>query len=348
MSDDRRRPGQHESRRDQDLRRWIAEEVHPFGEPVRDQLERAGLGRRGVRTAGDLARLPVTELADLGDGRRYVLEPTAERIRESAGIELKGRLLVADVLGRRDGFARHDVDAPFKPVRWTADVHPTGTLFVGSTTSDLDRLATLGRRALAVNGITPADRVACTADAVGVGAVQLELGAREAGVAHLVLDPSDWALLEAAAPTVLAGTAAALGGAVEGGLPASVRLLVVHVGPAGGGDLGALRRRSGRPVRLWWAPAGVRAAWVTCEADQLHTWPEHEHVEVVDESGRPADSGRLVWSAVGWRGSVWLRVALGPHGRVDRTACSCGRTTPRVLGAARTPRTAPAAAASRP
>ena len=347
MSDDRRRPGQHESRRDQALRGWIADEVHPFCEPVRAQLERSGLGRRGVRTAADLSRLPVTELADLGDGRRHVLEPTAERIREAGGLEMKGRLLVADVLGRRDGFARHDVDGPYKPVRWTADVHPAGTLFVGATSTDLDRLAELGRRALAVNGVVPADRVACTADAVGVGPLQLELGARDAGVAHLVLDAADRELLAAAAPTVLAGSSASLGQILDDGLPASVRMLIVHVG-ATGGDLAGLRRRSGLPVRLWWAPAGVRAAWVTCEADQLHTWPEHEHVEVVDDEGRAATSGRLVWSAVGWRGSVWLRVALGPRGRVDRAACTCGRTTPRVLGAARTPRRPRAAAGSRP
>jgi phenylacetate-coenzyme A ligase PaaK-like adenylate-forming protein len=109
-----------------------------------------------------------------------------------------------------------------------------------------------------------------------------------------------------------------------------------------------LRRRAGRPVRLWWAPPGVRAAWATCEADQLHTWPEHEHLEVVDDDGLPAESGRLVWSAVGWRGSVWLRVALGPEGRVDRSACSCGRTTPRVRGAARARRPPEPATGSRP
>lgn len=347
MSDDRRRPGQHESRRDEVLRSWIADEVHPFSEPVRAQLERSGLGRRGLRAASDLTRLPVTELADLGDGRRHVLAPTAERIRDAGDIGLRGRLLVADVLGRRDAFGRTDVDAPFKPVRWTVASRPGGTLFVGATSTDLDRLAVLGRRALAINGVNPSDRVACAADAVGIGPLQLELGARDAGVAHLVSDAVDRQLLEASQPTVLAGTATSVDQAVDAGLPESLRLLIVHVGPAGGGDLGSLRRRSGRPVRLWWAPAGVRAAWVTCEADQLHTWPEHEHVEVVGEDGKPAESGRLVWSAVGWRGSVWLRVALGPTGRVDRTACACGRTTPRVLGAARPARRPTAASGSR-
>jgi hypothetical protein len=345
MSDDRRRPGQHESRRDQALRRWIADEVHPFCEPVRAQLERSGLGRRGVRTAADLARLPITELADLGDGLRHVIEPTAERIREAGGVEMRARLLAADVLGRREGFARHEVDGAYKPVRWTAEPHGAGTLLVGSTTTDLDRLAVLGRRALAVSGITPSDRVLCTA--TGTGPLQLELGARDAGVAHLAMGTApDPHVVAAASPTVVAGTPTTLSAAVSAGLPDSVRLLLVHVGSTGSDDLAALRQRSGRAMRLWWAPAGLRAAWPTCEADQLHTWPEHEHLEVVDDDGRPAGSGRLVWSAVGWRGSVWLRVALGPHGEVDRTTCSCGRTTPRVRGAARVRRQPATAAGS--
>ena len=347
MSDDRRRPGQHESRRDEVLRRWIAEEVHPFSEPVRAQLERSGLGRRGLRTAGDLSRLPVTTLGDLGDGRSHVLEPTAERIRGSAGPGLRLRLMAADVLGGREGFARHEVDLPYKPVRWTVERHATSALFVAATHTDLDRLATLGRRALAISGITPADRLVCTG--AGIGPLQLELGARDAGVAHLVVEPPQAAaVLAEAAPTVLAGPATTLSGLVQGGLPDSVRLLVAHVGAAGGEDLVGLRQQAARPVRLWWAPPGVRAAGATCEADQLHTWPEHEHLEVVDDDGLPADSGRLVWSAVGWRGSVWLRVALGPEGRVDRSECACGRTTPRVRGAARVRRPrAPAAGSHR-
>lgn len=341
MSDDRRRIGQQASRRDEVLRRWIADEVHPYCPPVRRYLDRSGLGRRGVRGAADLARLPVIELAELGDGRGWVLEPTAERIREEGALALRARLLVADVLGRRDAFARQDVDLPYKPVAWTAAPHADGTLLIGSTTSDLERLAALGRRALAISGITAADRIVAW-EADGVGTLQLELGARDAGVAHLRAI-GDLGVVARTRATVLAGPPAALAAAVDGGLPDSVRLLIAHLGSAAGGpSLRDLRARAGRPLRLWWAPAGVRAAWVTCEADQLHSWPEHEHLEVVDDAGRPAESGRLVWSAVGWRGSVWLRVALGPHGRVARDECRCGRTTPRVLGAGRPARTGPA------
>lgn len=338
MSEDRRRAGQVAARRDEVLRRWIAHEVHPFSAPVRAQLDRSGLGRRGVRTVDDLVRLPVTDLVELGDGRDWVLQPTAERIRATGGIELRARLLLADVLGRREGFVRRDVDLPYKPVCWTADPTPgRSPLFVGATTTDLDRLTELGRRALAVSGVTSDDRILCAGAANGVGPLQLELGARDAGVSHLCTGPDlDPELLHASRPTVVAAAPDTLRRAVDAGLPDAVRLLVAQVGPATDArGLGALRRRSGRPVRLWWAPAGVRAAWATCEADELHTWPDHEHVQAVDDEGRPAPEGRLVWSAVGWRGSVWLRVALGPTGAVDRTPCRCGRTTPRVRGTSR-------------
>lgn len=345
MSEDRRRTGQQASRRDETLRRWIAAEVHPYCEPVRAQLDRHGLGRRGLRTAADLARLPVTDLAALGDGRAWVLEPDAERIRAAGGFELRMRLLAADVVGRREGFVRRDVDAPYKPVCWTADPGPERVLFVGATSTDLERLTALGRRALAISGVGVDDRVLCTAPGAGVGPLQLELGARDAGVSHLCVGTdADPAVLAEAGATVVSGTPASLRWAVDAGLPDDVRLLLVHVGSGDARGLGRLRRRSGRAVRLWWAPAGVRAAWASCEADELHTWPEHEHLESVDDDGRPAEVGRLVWSAVGWRGSVWLRVALGPVGSVDRRPCACGRTTPRVRGSARRRPTEPAGA----
>lgn len=342
MGDDRRRPGEQASRRDETLRRWIAGEVHPYGAPVRDRLDRSGLGRRGIRTAADLARLPVTELDDLRDGRAWVLEPTADRIRAAGSPGLRARLLLSDVVGGRDDFGRRHVDVPFKPVAWTAARHPGGVLLTGWTTSDLDRLGTLGRRGLALAGVVAGDRVASVGPGVGIGPLQLELGARAAGVPHVRVEPADGHdVLPVAAPSVVSGPADLLLALVEDGFPASVRLLVAQVGPEGSGaSLRRLRRRSPVPVRLWWAPAGVRAAWASCEADQIHTWPDHEHLEVVDASGTPATSGRLVWSAVGWRGSVWLRVALGPDGRVERDRCRCGRTTPRVLGARRPAETA--------
>ncbi len=74
----------------------------------------------------------------------------------------------------------------------------------------------------------------------------------------------------------------------------------------------------------WWTPPAARASWVRCPGGTgFHTWPEDELIEVVD--------GELHWSAVGWHGSVWLRVGTGIAAVVDESPCpTCGRTTPRV------------------
>ncbi len=340
---DRRRPAQHASRRDDALRRWARDEVHAFSRELRPVLDRAGLGRDGVRTAADLARLPVVDVASLGDGRRHVLVPTLDRLAEVAGPVARGRLALARALGREEDEVRH-LDDGWKPIRWT--VAPGG-LLTGWTRADLDVLAELGRRALSVSGVRPEDRVLAVGEPPGVGPVQLDEGTRDAGVPLLRAPTSDAvAALSAASPTVVAGTPGDVADLVadaagEGGpgLPDGVRLLVLHVGTADDLDRArAVADAIGLPASLWWAPVGVRAAWASCPgpgepaAAGFHTWPEHEHLEVLGDDGRPArGAGRLVWTPIGWRGTVWLRVDLGTTGEVDPVPCPrCGRTTPRV------------------
>src|SRR5207245_10547740 len=52
-------------------------------------------------------------------------------------------------------------------------------------------------------------------------------------------------------------------------------------------------------------------------------------------AGVPVDGGsdgEVVWSALGWKGSVFLRLRTGVYGALDESACpECGRTTPRLL-----------------
>lgn len=328
--DDRRRPAQYGSLRDERLRSWVTDEVYPYSRQLRPALDDAGLGRRGVRSAADLRRLPITPLAALRDGRRYVLEPLTETIEAHGTLALRARLAVAERIGRVDRFAAEHIDPAYRPVSWTTADSDAGSLFVASTATDLDHLATLGRRALATSGVRADDRVAVVDPAgSGIGPWQLVAGAHAAGVAVLHLDRHDGsdavgAVLERAAPTVVAARAGTLTGAVTAGLPSSVRLLVVHDGPPPTRDQTAALAATGLPLAAWWTPPGARAAWVRCPGGVgYHTWPTDELVEIVD--------GRLVWSAVGWRGSVWLRVDTGVRALLDHTECAaCGRTTPRV------------------
>lgn len=327
MSEDRRRPGQHASLRDEALHPWIADAVYPYSTPLRRMLDQAGLGRRGVRTAADLRRLPVTPLADLGDGRDWLLQPTDELVHLHGDLVTRGKLLVADAVGRRGEFRRQHVDEPYKPVVWTVAPAPGGVLFVGSSRQDVDRLAALGRRGLSISGVRPDDRVLLAGSGVGVGPAQLADGCLDAGVPSLRL-PAGSApdLVASAAPTVVAGSLRSLRRLADSGFPSCVRLLLVHATtPAELVGADRLRDRTGLPLSTWWSPTGTRAAWVRCPGGEgFHTWPTHELIE--------AEEVGLVWSAVGWRGSVWLRVALGVTGRLDARPCAtCKRTTPRVL-----------------
>ena len=332
MIDDRRRTEQYASLRDEELRSWIASAVFPHSVPIREAMRSAGLGRRDVGGVRDLERLPVTPLADLGDGRRFVLQPTADSIAQFGPLAEQARLRIADALGRRPELARQRVDPAHKPVLWTTSTTSAGTLFIASTTTDLDRLTAIGRRALAASGVREHDRVVALGPAgPGVGPWQFAAGCRDAGV-QLLHAGTSLDLIASASPTVVAGRGVDLLDAVRLGLPSSVRLLVHHDGPRLETEERDLLRGSGLPLAEWWAPPGVRAAWVRCPGGVgYHSWPTHELVEVVGGDGRPASEGGVVWSAVGWHGSVWLRVALGERVRLHTAACpSCGRTTPRI------------------
>jgi hypothetical protein len=75
-----------------------------------------------------------------------------------------------------------------------------------------------------------------------------------------------------------------------------------------------------------WAPPGARALWTECrDGEGLHTWPEHEVIEI-------ADDGEVLWSALGWRGTVLLRLRTGVRGQLVDTPCpACGSPNPRLL-----------------
>jgi hypothetical protein len=99
------------------------------------------------------------------------------------------------------------------------------------------------------------------------------------------------------------------------------------------------------PVLSAWAPAGVRALWGECRsgaAGGLHTWPASEVVDLIDPlSGVPAPSGaggEIVWSALGWRGTVLLRLRTGAFAHMETATCAgCGRGAPRLFITGSTP-----------
>ena len=321
MTEDHRRPAQYTSLRDDRLRGWLGTTVRSYSPALGPILADHGIDRPRRATLEALRALPVVPVDDLGDGHRHVLEPGVEGFGRSAALSLQVRFLLADVVGRRDDFARRHIDPRFKPVLWTQEPTMHGTRFVANTATDLDRLATLGRRAWATSGVRADDRVLLVDDgSAGTVHRQMVEGCRNAGIAVLIARIDDAAaLMRTARPTVVAGPVDVVA-SLSSSFGPSVRSICVDVG-----DEPDLVLDADLPVARWWAPPAARAAWVGCPGGAgFHTWPEDELAEIVD--------GSLVWSAVGWHGSVWLRVDTGVLATIDDAACpSCDRTTPRVL-----------------
>jgi hypothetical protein len=86
-----------------------------------------------------------------------------------------------------------------------------------------------------------------------------------------------------------------------------------------------------------WAPDGVLAAWAQCRGGAgLHTWPEHELIEIVDTtSGLPVvagGAGEVIWTGTGWYSSALVRLQTGAIGEiVENEVCpACGRRSLRI------------------
>lgn len=320
------------------LTRYLRNEVAPFSPFYRQSL------RNGVVSGRvDLAALPLVRLEDLQNPSDLVLRPTSDTLAASGDRELRARWAWARARGRTGAFNRTVLEPRYKPVHWHRDIVP-----IGYTAEDLDRLAEIGRFALQMAGIGPNDvLLSIYPPGPTLPFTQLQLGARRAGVSSLFAEPDvspdDAARLR---PSALAGRAADLIRLLEAGRTAGYSFAGLSTLLALGEPLDPARRarlaevggsRSG-PVAVVaaWAPPGVRSLWSECrDGNDVHSWPASEVVELVDPlSGNPVPpgtDGEVVWTPLGWKGSVILRLRTGVFGCIDDTACvACGRTSPRL------------------
>lgn len=315
-----------EPSRDRALARYVRREVYPYSALNRQRLDASNLGPRAVKSMADLAALPAVSLSDVGDGSAAVLRPARESIIHLGRAGLAARIIWSAGWGRHDRFLRRVLEPRYRPVRWLLSAATP----IGVAARDLDRLGRLGAGVLAAAGLRRGDAIV----AVGLSghelaAVELERGAVAAGMAFLPVDAGEPAGLARLDPVALAGPAATLREVLAGGgAGPSLRTLLVTDGPLVGPARDRLRHFRDHPldVRVVWAPDGVRSLWFECADDRgLHTSPDADRVEV-------GETGQVVWSPVGWAGTVVLRLATGLRGRVDRGPCpSCGRNGDRVV-----------------
>jgi len=319
----------------------VQREAYAYAPFWRDRLDQAGVSPASVRSLGDLARLPLTELDDVDDPASLVLRPDGASIRRFGERGLALRLGLARLTGRTAVLNERVLEPAYKPVHWLVQAGVP----VGYSVEDIDRLAELGRRWLEAAGLRRGDvLVGLVPPGPNLGFWELAEGTRRAGVSALLLSPvpplDDVAGLH---PTVLAGRPTDLASLLDSAAQEGVGLRSVHTILAVGEPLeDAVRDRlefrgEGAAVISAWAPAGVRSLWTECRGGRgLHTSPAVEVVEIVDPfSGAPVPpgaEGEVVWTSIGWRGTVFLRLRTDVYATLEEGPCeACGRTTPRIV-----------------
>ncbi len=360
---DRRPPSEQTRVRDLQFGRWLPQAV-AFA-PHWTQVARAsGFAPDAIDGIEDLQRFAPTDAATLaGAGGTasvgLVMRPTQSELRRL--VPLSTLQVVADAIRRdgRDGHRRALLEE-YKPIH----VQRSGTgaradLTIAYTRSDLDRAHRCGARAAAVLGLRDTDHL--------LNALPPAPTLRWWGVYHLAPGSSMLALhprgegdgLEAAAAafdavpvTAVAVTdadaIALAAAAVEARVTLDRVATVVVVGtpptPARREAITEAWRAAGADaaldVRALWAPGTARALWAEC-ADAtagLHTYPDLEHLELLEGASASADTeaagGELTITSLGWHGTVLLRARTGVRAAaIDRDACpGCGRTLPRLIG----------------
>ncbi len=76
-----------------------------------------------------------------------------------------------------------------------------------------------------------------------------------------------------------------------------------------------------------------KVLWTQCHEDSgYHLYPDMEIIEIIDESGNrvpDGQSGEIVYTGIGFRGTAFLRYKTGDIGRMQVGACQyCGAKTP--------------------
>lgn len=322
--------------------RYMRDEVMAHSSHHRRRLAPA-VGRRRLRPVVDVGQVPLTSLAEVEDPAGLVLRPEASRLARFGDIRLGGRIVWARLWGHHEDLVRDLMRHRYKPVLWVLD----DGVPVGSSSADLERVATLGSLWLEIAGVGPADvLLGLLPPGPNLSYWEVVLGAREAGVSAIHTPPVPPAAeLERLRPTVLAGRPLDLdrllaAARAEGRSLARVHTLLVCGEPLDPGMRGRLAARleaPGAAVVSAWAPPGVRALWVECrEGSDLHTWRDAEVIHIVDPlSGTPAPpgaDGEVVWTALGWRGTVFVRLRTGVFASlVDAPCPACGHPGPRLV-----------------
>jgi hypothetical protein len=238
-----------------------------------------------------------------------------------------------------------------------ADTRPTTFVEAGlglryplaSTRHDLDVVARAGARLWRVLGLRRADVLVAALPLRRTATLQaLELAALAAGSPAMFPGDDVDAVVQAlnlVPATVLALPSASAARFVDdldeaGARFGGIRVVLLVGAPSDDerADAAEALVRAGidPTVLAVHAPDGHRLLWGECRSGTgLHTYPDLDLVHLVDpETGAPADSGEVVVTQLGMRGSALLRWRTGDLAEgIETSRCpGCGRRVPRVMG----------------
>ena len=330
--------------RDAELRRYVAGDLGRFTPFYRRHFAECRVDPKRVRGLADLSNVrPITWDDVRTDPGAFVVQPDRRGLARHGDRRLVMSMLAAWFTRRFDAVNRSVIEPRYKPVLWIVE----NGVGIGYTDADLVLLARAGSRVMSLAGLDRSDVVVGLTEAgPHLAHWQLVLGARAAGVAAVHLGPRPAAdAVAAAAPSALAGSPdallAALASLAERGLRVEQlrTLLVVGADPDPAVRDALVMTASdvtdaSPSVVASWAPPGARVQWGECrDGEGFHTFPDLEVIEVGRGGGlHTSGPGELIWSAIGWCGTTWLRLLTGSRAEVtDGTCAACRRQGPMVV-----------------
>lgn len=347
------------------LRRYLTAHVVPFSKHYRELFAKEGIDPHGIRTVGDLAKIPFTSKRHLVDdpvtGSRtkdFVLVPDESVLRKRPGTILRalrhGRTAV------KTGF-EHE----YRPILLTSttgrSTEPVPFLY---TAHDLDLLSITGRRMMEICQSDPALRhlnlfpfaphlAFWLAHYAGLGYGTFVLST---GGGKVMGTEGNVRFLDKIQPDALIGMPTflyhLLSLAVERGLAVpNLRKIVLggeKVPPGTRNKLRALCAELGAgkvDVMATYGFTEAKMAWPECPGRGMdtppgyHLSPDLGIVEIIDpETGvvlGEGEPGEIVFTPLDSRGSVVLRYRTGDRisGGLFHGPCpACGRSLPRLVG----------------
>ncbi len=313
-----------------------------------------------IRTTDDLQNVPFTSKEDLAPTveepakpRGFILQPDEKLIRKVAPKEMLAKILWKKA---RHQDAKQYLEYFYKPIHmhFTTGRSATPTPFV-YTGSDVEIFRQAGERMLDVAGVTR-DLSALNAFPYAphlafwqtynaltkLGMTSLQTGGGKIMGTQKIMDAIE--RLKMGVVTFIPGYGYhMLREAVKQKKDFSSLKFVISGGERASAGMkekvkGLLAQLGAKDVQYLstYAFTEGKTAWIQChERSGYHTYPDLEFFEVVDKEGKRVEDGQpgeLVYTSLGWRGSVVVRYRTGDMVEgIEYEPCPhCGKTVPRI------------------